>query len=130
MANVNSGFPSRVLPEREFADVTDSIAVYVNKVKTLQANLQYKEAADYLAELKTQGVDLSKYIIDSSFINGMEKEIINLEQYCMSRKQSIFYSVTEPPIVNLQDVWVGGAPGLTEEEYYIAALQDVSNEKF
>lgn len=103
--NEYSSFPDQILTRHNFKDVDDSIASIVNQIKTLQANGEYSRAAAYIDMNKDT---LGPYVLGSEYLNTIDEETRNVEIYCKSKKQQIYYQDDEPAKTAYQyDVWLG-----------------------
>lgn len=129
MANEFSTLPASVLPVRNFLDVSTSIGVAIEEIKALQSENKYKEAALKVQDLKNKGMDITDYFIDSEFLNRMDEETRNLELFCKSRKQSVFYMEAEPITALDNDVWISGNPGIIGSNVTFP-YQNVSHQGF
>lgn len=101
-----SKFPTQLYSKHNFSDMKDapsSVVTLVENIKTYMKAKNYAQAAQILQDNKSA---LSKYLIDSTYINTLDEELRNLEIYCKIKKQSIYYTTTEPDGVN-GDVWIG-----------------------
>lgn len=104
--NEYSKFPNKLYTKHSFQDMKDapaSVVTLVEDIKTYMRAKNYTQAARILQENKST---LAKYMIDITYINTLDEEIRNLEIYCKVKKQSVYYTTTEPDGVN-GDVWIG-----------------------
>lgn len=100
-----SMFPSQIMTRHEFRDADDSVALYINQIKLLQAQGKYDQAARKIDEYKDT---LAPYVLGSEYLNTIDEETRNIEIYAKAKKQQIYYQDGEPdtePSVN--DVWLG-----------------------
>ena len=101
-----SKLPYQIYEPHNYKDVDDTVAEAVNKIKALQSEGRYDDANIFINDYKqTTGNDLSKYVFSAEAFNAIEEETRNLEIYCKSKKQSIFYN-EEPGYPILYDVWI------------------------
>ena len=100
--NEYSKLPYQIYEPHEYKDVDDTIASYVNDIKSLQSQGKYDEANRYIEQYKNV---LGKYVFSVEAFNAIEEETRNLEIMCKERKQSIFYE-EEPNDPLLYDVWI------------------------
>ena len=103
--NEYSKLPYQIYVPHEYKDICDAddkVAEYINYIKSCQAQGNYDEANRYVEKYK--GV-LGKYVFSVEAFNAIEEETRNLEIYCMSKKQSIYYN-EEPIDPEPNDVWI------------------------
>lgn len=98
-----SQFPDKVWERRYFKDVNDSIGNVINQIKTLQAQGLYNQAQRLVEQNKDV---LGSYSINSEYLNAIDEELINLEKYAKSQKQSVYIQNEEPEICYTGDVWI------------------------
>lgn len=99
--NEYSKLPNEIMSLHHFKDVDDSVAPYVNQIKTLQMQGKYSEANTILANHP----ELASYIHGADYINAIDEETRNLEIMAKSKKQSIYYQSTKPEW-SIGDVWI------------------------
>lgn len=99
-----SQFPDKIIEPVGYLDATDEIAEQINTIKQLQAQGKYDEVIETI-----KAYDLKKYILSSDVINFIEEELRNVEVYCKSTQQQIFYQYNSPiDYASESDVWIGG----------------------
>ena len=101
-----SKFPTNLYTKRNFSDMKDapsSVVTLVEQIKSYMRAKDYTSAAQILDDNKSA---LKKYLIDATYINTLDEELRNLEIYCKVKKQSIYYTTSEPDGVT-GDVWIG-----------------------
>lgn len=104
--NEYSNFPTTTYTRRNFSDLKDapaSVVTLVEQIKALMRGRDYTGAAAILEDNKSS---LKKYLLDATYINTLDEELRNLEIYCKTKKQSIYYTTSEPDGVT-GDVWLG-----------------------
>ena len=101
--NEYSKLPYQIYQTHKYKDVDDTIAGYVNDIKSLQSQGKYDEANRYIEKYKDV---LGEYVFSVEAFNAIEEETRNLEIMCKGKKQSIYYG--EQPIKpTLFDIWIG-----------------------
>lgn len=108
--NEYSKLPYLIYEKHYYQDADDSIASYVNEIKSLQSQGKYDEANRYVERYKNI---LSKYVFSVESFNAIEEETRNLEIMAIERKQCIFYDV-EPEYPIISDVWISDREDIEE----------------
>lgn len=104
--NEFSNFPSKKITKHNFRNVNDGIANLINKIKHLQSQGLYEQAANLIQNNKET---LSQYIVDAVTFRTWEEEIYNAQKYAKQIQQSIYFEENENDVDCLDgDVWVGG----------------------
>ena len=101
--NEYSKLPNEILTPHHFKDVDNTVALYVNQIKTLQMQGKY----DRISEIIEAHPELASYIISADYINAIDEETRNLEILAKSKKQSIYYQSNKPDYWTVGDVWIG-----------------------
>ncbi len=102
--NEYSNLPDRIMERHHFKDVDNTVADLINQIKILQAQGQYDKVNAIIKENKE---NLAQYALSSDYINAIDEETRNLEILAKSKKQSIYYSETEPEYAVQSDIWIG-----------------------
>ena len=104
--NEYSRFPNNIYTKHSFADLKDAPPEVVSLVEDIKAYMRSKNYAQAAQILEANKGTLSRYLIDATYINALDEELRNLEIYCKIKKQTVYYTTTEPDGVN-GDVWIG-----------------------
>ena len=91
-SNFGSQFPSQVMTLKQYENVSDTLAGYVNTIKSLRANGKYTEANEMIEKYKTV---LQNVSIDASFINKLQEEIRNTQIYAKKHQQQVYFTYSD-----------------------------------
>lgn len=100
-----SNFPNSPISLTNYKDVTDQEAEIINEYKRLLQSGQYDGAAAYAQKYKSQ---ISKCLIGAANYVALQEEVRNTQILALKKSQTVFTSTSEPPAMDINDVWIGG----------------------